>query len=206
MALQAQRDRRAMALPNGYTDLVVLYEEGLVFVEAKGESITEIVAYIQSRVTFPLKVCIPVGTYFVKSGNYQNMVTRAEYKFELPPTPTVYISLKATCINATLPIPTSSDKFRGVARVSEPLSRFLRESAREDDMTIQAGVWAITDGYTRSQVQSGLRKHKRWPLFERPSGIPQLDRILSDDGPAISDLQIDRAKVLLDKLRIGNFL
>jgi hypothetical protein len=216
--LQALRDRKARALSDAHTDIVVLYKKRLITVEGKGNSISKISAFIESRVTVPLKIYIPLGTYFVKSGDYQNMVTRTEYEFELDPRWGKHISIDASCINANRPIPTSSDKFRGVARVPEKLSRFLVEAAAEDDMTIQAGVWAITDRYTRRDLESRLRRRKRMDLREHMEAQSRANMTASilgrsahqmpvdDDGPAISDRQIDRAKALLDKLGIKNRL
>lgn len=110
---QQRRDRKAKALPNGYSDLVGLYKAGLVFAKGTGQSITNISAEVTSRVNVPLKVSVAHGTYFVSSGNHQNMVTRRKYEFELWPLGTERINVPATCINASLPIPKESDRFKG---------------------------------------------------------------------------------------------
>jgi hypothetical protein len=64
--------------------------------------------------------------------------------------------MKAVCVNANRPIPKEKDRFSGVARVSESVARFLAAAASEDPMTIQAGVWALTDNYTRSAAINHL--------------------------------------------------
>ena len=137
---QARRDRKAEALPDGYTDVVVLYKKGLISAKGTGQSITDIRASIASRVTIPLKVRIPHGTYFVSSGNHQNMVTRRVYEFDLSAMGERHISVPASCINANLPVPGDRDKFTGVARVSSSVAKFLEAAEGEDAMTIQAGI------------------------------------------------------------------
>lgn len=180
---QDRRDRKAQALPTGYSDVVLLYRKGLIAAKGTGQSITDIRAAITSRVTVPLKVRIPHGTYFVSSGNHQNMVTRQVYEFNLAPRDTRNISVPATCINANLPVPSDSDRFSGVAHVSSSVSKFLEAAEGEDAMTIQAGVWALTDGYSRDQVRTHLVARDQYGRTRQ----------------AISDQQIDRAKAILDR-------
>jgi len=179
-------------------DILALHQWGLISVTGTGNSITEIRASITSRTGVPLKVHIPHGTYFVSSGDWQNMVTRNEYDFDLDPWATKHISIAASCINAGCAIPQSNHTFKGVARVPEVLSKFLQAAAGEDAMTIQAGVWAITDDYSRDDIKRRLRK--RWTS----RGASAATSVSFDDGPAISDANIDRAKELLDRLLIPN--
>jgi hypothetical protein len=181
-------------------DILALYESGLISVTGTGKSITEIRASVISRAKVPLRVHIPHGTYFVSSGDWQNMVTRSEYDFDLEPWATKHISVAASCINAGQAIPQSNNTFKGVARVPEVLSKFLQAAAREDAMTIQAGVWAITDDYSPDDIKRRLR----WTY----GGRFRLDdgTAIELDCPAISDDKIHRAKELLDRLRIPNRL
>src|SRR6185437_4671139 len=177
---QERRDRKAKALPDGYIDIVDLYKKGLISAKGTGQSITDITAEIISRVNVPLKISVVHGTYFVSRGNYQNMVTRRKYQFELRPLSTERIRVPASCINASLPIPNEKDKFNGVSRVSDKVRRFMEAAEREDAMVIQAGVWALTDGYSRERIQRTLRTRRISTL----RGIPVAGGI--DEGPAIS--------------------
>jgi hypothetical protein len=105
-------------------------------------------------------------------------------------------------------VPKDNDKFSGVARVSDNLSRFLQAAEGEDAMTIQAGVWAITDLYSRGMIQSHLRVRRystRMGSMGR-MGLPSSFGSLSDDGPAVSDRQIDRAMALPYKIGIRHGL
>jgi len=71
----------------------------------------------------------------------------------------------------------------------------------EDAMVIQAGVWALTDGYSRQRIQQTLRTRR---VSTRYGGIPM--GAGTDEGPAISNVQIDRAKAILDRLKISHSL
>jgi len=193
---QRKREAKASSLPKAYIDVVYLSKLDLLIAKGSGQTITEISAKIINRVNQPLHVLIPHGTYFVSVGNHQNMVTRKKYKLTLSPLSTHVINVSASCINANLPIPNEADQFSGVARVSKNAAQFLEASENEDAMVIQAGLWAITDSYTRTQIKSHLRI--------RRSYIDSLRS--SDEGAAISDAQIDKAKEILKKLGISNNL
>jgi hypothetical protein len=69
----------------------------------------------------------------------------------------------------------------------------------EDAMVVQAGVWALTDGYSRQQIQRTLRTHR-----VRYGGLTAMGG--TDEGPAISNAQIDRAKAILGRLGVRNNL
>ena len=199
---QQRRDRRVETLPNGYIDIVELYKKGLILARGTGQSITDITAEIESRVRKPLKVSVSHGTYFVSRGNHQNMVTRRKYQFELGPLGKERIRIPASCINATRPIPSERDRFSGVARVSPDLQRFLEAVEGEDAMVAQAGIWALTDGYSRQKIQVSLRSRRVTSRY----GVPIPGNLATDEGPAISNIQIDRAKAILSRLDIRNNL
>ena len=171
-------------------DLVFLFDRGFLRAKATGQSITRISAEVENLVRRRLRVVVSPGTYFVSSGSHQNMVTRREYKLTLSPCSSQRISLDAACINANLPIPVETHRFGGVKRVSDDLARFLEAARDADPMVVQAGVWALTDRYTKQQVQS---------------------RLVSRDGlgntrQAISDEQVARAAQILDGLGISHGL
>jgi len=196
-----------------YVDIVFLLKLGWISVTGAGGSITGIQVCVKSLVTTPLKVRISPGTSFVSSGNYQDMVARANYDIDLASAETRHISIAATCLNAGLPVPGSRDNFSSVTRTSASASRFLQAAVGESDMTIQAGVWAITDGYTRNMVQSRLRKPKSGRHAAETEMLMWLDQRhaaacgLSDPTePAVSDDEIERAAALLNRLGISHRL
>jgi hypothetical protein len=130
-------------------DILKLWKYRLVLPRATGQSITHINAEVQNLTNKRLQVIIFPGTYFVSSGNHQNMVICDKHYFRLNKLATGRFSVPAACINAKLPIPGKNDYFKGVAKVSKNLIRFLKRARSEDSRVIQAGVWAITDCYSK---------------------------------------------------------
>jgi len=175
---------------NEYYKVQDLCEFDLIDVKAVGESIQNINVIVQNKKSIKINVHIPHGTYFISSGSHQNMVTRKEYKFILNALESKNIFLPVSCINAHLPIPNNESNFKGVALVSEVLTKFLIESEGEDEMTIQAGVWSITDNLDRESLLTRLFAYDQF----------------GNKQNAISNYHIDIAKKILDKLKIKNNL
>ena len=98
--------------------------------------------------------------------------------------------MDAACINANLPIPGKSDRFYGVRRVSDNLARFLEASRGADSMTVQAGVWTLTDSYSGDDVKNHL-------YVQDQQG---------NRRQAVSDEHIADAKRILRELGIPNRL
>jgi len=133
-------------------DLLFLHQRGFVRAKGSGQSITKVYADVENLIRKKLSVVVTPGTYFVSAGGHQNMATTTEYRFTLYPCSTEHLIFNAVCINANRPIPGKGDRFYGVARVSDNVARFLEASKNEDPMVIQAGVWALTDNYSRYDV------------------------------------------------------
>lgn len=181
------RKRRIAGIKRGQEyNIIHLWKRRLVLPRATGQTITSINAEIHNRTGKRVDVIIPVGTYFIASSRHQNMVTSQPYRFQLQEHATTRISVQAACMNANRPIPGERDRFKGVARAPTKIVKFLVHARSYDPMTIQAGVWAISDRYTKREVQARL--------------------ITSAGAPAISDKQAATAKVLLDQLQIRNRL
>jgi hypothetical protein len=208
-----RRTRKAKALSDGYIDVVDLYKKGLVSVTGTGQSITGISAEIVSRVDVPLNVSLSCGTYFVSHGNHQNMATRQEYQFTLRPLVAQTIHVQASCVNASMRIPNHKDRFKGVGRLSNKVRLFMETAQREhaDAMTIQAGIWALTDRLSRDAIRLNLQRRR--PAQDDP--FPWSPTSLEDRAvrrspwiyePAISHDQIDKAVELLDCLGFGHNL
>lgn len=183
-----RRTAKAKQLPEGVAiDLLELQQKGFIRAKATGQSIEVIHAQVESRVRTTLSVLVSPGTYFVSSGNHQNMVTKLPHTFTIYPLDTKRFSVEAACINANLPIPGEKDMFYGVRKVSDSLVRFLETSQHEDSMTVQAGVWAITDGFSAYELQHHLYFTDRYGNSRRR---------------AISDENIEQAKKILQQLNI----
>jgi hypothetical protein len=171
---------------NRQHDLLFLHERGFVQAEGRGQSITCVHAEVENLIRKTLRVVVTPGTYFISRGGHQNMATTSEYAFTLHLCGTEHISIAAACINADRPIPGEKDQFRGVARVSDDVVRFLVASRAEDAMVIQAGVWTLTDSYTRDAVIHHLVARDRHGNTTHP----------------ITDRHCDRAKAILDRLGV----
>jgi len=171
-------------------DLLFLYERGFVRAKGSGQSITKLHAEVENLIRKKLNVTVAPGTYFVSSSTHQNMVTTIDYSFTLHPCSSQYLEIKAACINADRPIPGKSDRFNGVARVSENISRFLEASRNKDPMVIQAGVWALTDNYSRTKIKNHLFSRDQYGNITYP----------------ITDNHINKAAEILDQLNLPHFL
>lgn len=171
-------------------DLLYLYKSGFVNPKATGQSITRIYGEIENLIEKKLNVIIEPGTFFVANGNFQNMVTREVYSVTLYPNSTERVILDAACINANLPIPGERDRFSGVNRVSKDLTQFLVASKNADRMTVQAGVWAITDNYTGEAVKAHLVSVDQY----------------GNQHQAVSDWHIDEARRILRKIGVQSRL
>lgn len=188
---EQERARYAESLdPNAEHDVIELSEHGVVAVAGTGRNITQVQAKARNLIAKPLRVVIAPGTCFTSSGSHQNMVAVGATRFSLPPHGTEEITLAAACVNAERPIPTDADGFRGVHRVPAALTRFLQAAAGASAMVRQAGVWAITDGYTADQI----RRHLVVP--DRDGG----------NRPAISESDIAEARRLLDSVGVSHRL
>lgn len=176
--------------PNQTHDLLILHDRGFVRARATGQSITQIYGEVENLIDKSLRVVIKPGTYFVARGNHQNMVTREEYTVTLSPCSTKSVSIDASCINAGLPIPQKQARFYGVRRVSDKVARFLEASSGADAMTVQTGVWALTDNYTGEQVKRHLQVRDRY----------------GNTRQAVSDENVREARRILRDLGISNRL
>ena len=210
--LTGLRQNQVATLPDTPVEIITLSENRLVKVRVTGESMFGVQASVSNRSGHPLKVRILLGTHFVSSGRFQNMVARKEYEFDLGRRTTQHISVATSCMNAKLRAPSSRDQFVGIARASEELNRFLQAAVHEDALTTQVGVWAITDGCNREMLLSRLRARGIYrgtdQLYRSSSPLaapaPELPAIAT--VPAISEEQIDRAAVLLSVLGIPHRL
>lgn len=187
----ARLERRAEGLaPDAVHELVDLQREGFVRARATGQSITMVFGEVENRLARKLRVQASPGTAFVAVGVHQNMVTRRPCRFTLEPGGRHRVSIEATCLNAGRPIPGTADRFDGVRPAQAAVKRFVDAAQDADPMVVQAGVWALTDGYSASDVQRRLEQSDRW------------GRRVS----AVSTAQIEQARRILERLALPNRL
>lgn len=187
----ARLERRAAGLaPDAVHELVDLHRSGFVRASATGQSITRVFAEVENLLARKLRVQASPGTAFVAIGAHQNMVTRRPCRFTLEPGGRHLMSIEASCLDAGRPIPGSADRFDGVRAAPAGVKRFVDAAQDADPMVVQAGVWALTDGYSASDVQRRLEQHDRW------------GRRVS----AVSTSQIDQARRILEQLALPSRL
>lgn len=137
-------------------DLLELQARGFVRATARGQCITEIQAALENLVRKKINLIIKPGTFFVASGDHQNMATTAKYTFTLLPCSVQNFKIEVVCINASKRIPGELESFEGVSKVSVDVARFLEAAGGENPMVIQAGVWTLTDNLGYWEVRERL--------------------------------------------------
>jgi hypothetical protein len=130
-------------------DIVDAIQTKKIEVQAEGSGIDTVSVRIRKKVTSPLTIRIPVGTFFV-SGNdsAQNMVSTSESSVELSSKDWVSVSADAACANRPKDIPVEGDKFSVQKSPQQAeLAKLMPvlNNAGVDTETKQAAVWIVTD-------------------------------------------------------------
>lgn len=133
----------------GEHDLIDLIENKIVEVEIKGSDITNVNIRLRRLVSYPVKIKVPVGSFFVSANtSKQNMVGTAERKITLNTDSWTNLSIPAACANRPRGIPGSNDSFSVIrsphqAELSQLMPALVKAGA--NTLTKQAAVWIITD-------------------------------------------------------------
>lgn len=170
--------------------LLFLQEQECIRIVARGRSLTRLEARVTNLLETPLDVEVHPGTYFVAEGAHQDMVIIEKVNLRLPSRGSYDLTLRVACMRAKRPVPRPKDTFERVAEADEGIRRFLEASVGLSPMAIQAGVWTLTDRYSRADVQSRLTIADLW------------GRVSS----AVTDEDLDRASQVLDGLWIPHGL
>jgi hypothetical protein len=132
-----------------------LVQQEAIEIEASGSGIRSVRLRARRASDRPLRVVVPVGTFFTTSGSAQNMVSTDRRTFDLDGDEWVTISVPAACANQSARIPNGGDQF-GVRESSnqEDLTRLMRvlESKSVGFETRQAAVWIVTDNATYGEM------------------------------------------------------
>lgn len=130
-------------------DLGDLLDEGKIEVKSAGESIRNVGVEVRRLVPYPIRVNVPVGTFFCNdSGAAQNMVATGPATVELNGDDWERVLVPSACANRPRPIPGSGDTFTVQRSASSAeLVRLMAvlADARVDYATEQAAVWIVTD-------------------------------------------------------------
>ena len=157
-----------------------------VTVTAKNKSIMEICVDAKNLLSQLLKALISHGANFCAQGPHRNMVTRKEFVFAIKPLGLCFFNVPTSRLNDRRQIPIENGFFKSVKRISPSGGSFLRESESYGSMVTLAGVWALTDGYDRLQIENS-------------------QIAITSDGrseTSFSNSEIDCAKSSIDRLGI----
>lgn len=130
-------------------DIVDLIQAGLIEVEAAGRGIQRVRVRARRLVPYPLRVRIPVATFFVSSNPAaQNMITTAAATLRLTSDDWQETTPAVACANRSRDVPESGDSFR--VRRSPQQAELVKlmpvlDRARVDSEARQAAVWIVTD-------------------------------------------------------------
>ena len=135
--------------PAPESNIVDLIEKKAIEIEASGKGIQSVGVRVKNLGANPIKVHIPVGTFFVSSNSSsQNMVTTGELTVTLTKSGWKTVTIPAACANRPKNIPDTDDTFTA-QRVpnQEELTQLMPtlQKARADFRTRQAAVWIVTD-------------------------------------------------------------
>jgi TolA-binding protein len=126
-----------------------LAEKKIIEVEPKGGGIEWVNIRLRTKTPYPVKVLIPVGTFFVSAQeSAQNMVATGGRELVLSSGQWASVSVPAACANRPKDIPDSEDTFSVVRSPhQEELARLMPALAKAgaDTATTQAAVWIVTD-------------------------------------------------------------
>lgn len=130
-------------------DIVDLLADKRIQVKIQGGGIESVSLEIRRLTTHPIRVRIPVGTFFVsRSASAQNMVARTEELVELRNTDWTWVSVAAACANRPRDIPDDQNRFT-VRRTaaSKELQKLMPalSNANVPFSVEQAAVWIVTD-------------------------------------------------------------
>jgi len=178
-------------------EVVEALESKRVEVEVTGSGIRDVSMKIRRLVDHPVKVTIPIGSYFVCGGSSQNMIGRQEKTITLNDSAWQTIFIPSACANSSLPIPGSSDRFtvQALPRQAElkQLMSVLDEASVPFDVE-QAAIWIVTDdaGYADLGVLVSR------PAFQAFGGT----RVINEDEAAKAMKLCDEAGIEISKKAI----
>ncbi len=129
-------------------DIVDALDQGKLEARTEGSGIRTVTLSVRRLTSYPLRVRIPAGSFFVAHTRAQNMVARSATSVWLADDDWTSLEVPAACANRSRAIPASRDSFdvqRGPHQ--EELRRLMAKLAPSgaDFPVQQAAVWIITD-------------------------------------------------------------
>lgn len=173
--------------------------QDMIKVEAKGAGPRDVRLTIERITKEKFKVLIPVGTYFVANGNFQNMIAWQEKSVDLTTTIKRTTVIPACSVNLFKHIPKSSDEFD---IRSSPESEDLRKlmiviwKKNTGEAIAQVAVAIVTDDVSLATLNSG---YVRIPGGGEPAfsveDVIRAMKIVEEAGIDITKKNIYREKI-----------
>jgi hypothetical protein len=179
-------------------DIVDLINEHKVELRTIGSGIDEIEVEIRRLVPHPLKVRIPVGTYFVaENSSTQNMVTTQEEQRTLDHDDWVYLSPAVACANRERDVPNNEDSFmvqRSPNQAELVKLLLVLDQANVEYAVRQAAIWIVTDDADYDDL--GI-------LISSPFGLPYSgSRVINEYEAALAMQLCEKAGINLSRKAI----
>lgn len=150
-----------------------------VEVEVGGDGIKSVLMKIRRRVDRPVRVTVPVGSYFVCGGSSQNMISRQERSLVLNNDTWRTVSIPAACANRARPIPGTNDHFTVRASPRQAELKQLMTVIEEERIPFaveQAAIWIVTDNADYTDLGVLVSR----PVFQGSGGT----RVINHDEAA----------------------
>jgi hypothetical protein len=181
----------------GGREVVEALESKRIEVEVTGSGIRDVSMKIRRLVDHPVKVTIPVGTYFACGGSSQNMIGRQERTITLNSSTWYTVSVPAACANRSRPIPGQSDSF--TVRQSPNQAELERLMTVLDKANVpfdveQAAIWIVTDNADYSDLGVLVSR----PSFQAFGGT----RVINEDEAARAMKLCEEAGIKINRKRI----
>jgi hypothetical protein len=127
----------------------------LVTVRTNGDGLQNVSVTIKRLVKRPLKIDLPVGTYFVSGGDSQNMVSCEADTADLTDSDSADLTVRAACANFYLAQPDQDNRFQvRDAHPNRSLRKLLKVIGQENPSSISAqlAIWSLTDNPSRDEA------------------------------------------------------
>lgn len=170
---------------NGGYDLLNLVKRNFVTVTAWGVDISAINLWLFNNIEHEMSVYVKPGIILTTNKPFQNMVITYGKLIHISENGFNSLNLdnrlSAACAQAYEAIPTKNDKFEKLT-FNETLYKFLSLANKYEleYLTIQAGVWAITDNLSGEQLLSRLQSNNNSSNIITYDNIRQASKLLSE--------------------------
>jgi hypothetical protein len=144
-------------------DIVDALALGRVHVRAVGSGIGSVALHVRRAVGWPVRVTVPVGTYFECRGPAQNMIAIAPSTLELDDDAWHTLTVDAACVDRLRSVPESGDAFNIRASCPQPDLSSVVEVLRDMQAGFevqQAAIWIVIDNATYADL--GILTRSPW--------------------------------------------